>query len=97
MLAGDPVYYKNNKIRLYRFGRQRTIMFDGWSYASADFQLEAQDIPPSSVPFVPVCVGSTLASYGVILTTGYISLYKQSPTGLISSASNVVGSVTYYV
>ena len=97
MLADDPIYYENSKVRLYRQGNQRTLVLDGWNYKSGTLYLEEQDRPKASFPFSAHCVGGTLIGYAVITSNGLINIYNQQNGSTVGNASNVVGSVTYYV
>ena len=97
MSVDAPIYYGNNKVRLYRQGNQRTLVLDGWNYKSGTLYLEEKDIPKASFPFSAHCVGGTVIGYAVIASSGLINIYNQQNGTTVGNASNVVGSVTYYV
>ena len=97
MSVDAPIYYGNNKVRLYRQGNQRTLVLDGWNYKAGTLYLEEKDIPKASFPFSAHCVGGTVIGYAVIASSGLINIYNQQNGTTVGNASNVVGSVTYYV
>ena len=86
-------------VYIYRLENQRTIVFDGSYYKVGTYKLSSRDVPFISTPFVVMFGGNNNNNnfYGVIRNTGDISVYAGASGSGIDHASNMIGSVTYYV
>lgn len=86
-------------VYIYRCGNQRTIVFDGSYYKVNTYKLLEKDTPILNIPFAVMFGGNNNNNnfYGVVRTTGDISVYASASGAGIDHASNMVGSITYYV